>query len=137
MIKAFKRWLAKAVHEGLGEQSKNIAQPSRLDDMMMDAGVAFIVFQIDNGFVVRTINRHNAMIGNRNPGFVYCADHQAIADYLISSAMKDKLGVQSDMFEKEKQAAQHQYASNKLTAHSDLADALLQPRGEVAAQPRI
>lgn len=124
MIKAFKRWLAKAVHEGLGEQSKDVAQPSRLDDMMMDAGVAFIVFQINNGFVVRTMNRHNDFVGNRNPGFVYCADHQAIADHIVSSAMKDKLGVQSDMFEKEKQAAQHQYASNKL-------------RGEVAAQPRI
>lgn len=124
MIKAFKRWLAKAVHEGLGEQSKEVVQPSRLGDMMMDAGVAFIVFQIDNGFVVRTINRHNDFVGNRNPGFVYCADHQAIADYLISSAMKDKLGVQSDMFEKEKQAAVRQYQAT-------------QARGPVATQSRI
>ena len=124
MIKAFKRWLAKAAYEGLGEQPKEVPQPGRLGDMMMDSGATFVVFQIDNGFVVRTTNRHNVIVGNRNPGFVYCADHQAIADYLISSAMKDKLGVQSDMFEKEKQAAQHQYASNKL-------------RGEVAAQPRI
>ena len=124
MIKAFKRWLVKAAYEGLVEQPKDVPQLSRLGDMMMDSGVTFIAFQIDNGFVVRTINRHNDFVDNRNPGFVYCADHQAIADYLISSAMKAKLGVQSDMFEKEKQAAQHQYASNKL-------------RGEVAAQPRI
>lgn len=124
MIKAFKRWLAKAVHEGLGEQSKDVVQPSRLDDMMMDSGVAFIVFQINNGFVVRTKNRHNDFVGNRNPGFVYCADHQAIADHIVSSAMKDKLGVQSDMFEKEIQAAVRQYQAT-------------QARGPVAAQSRI
>lgn len=124
MIKAFKRWLAKAAYEGLGEQPKEVPQPSRLGDVLMDSGVAFIAFQIDNGFVVRTLNRRDDIVSGRNPGFVYCADHQAIADYLISSAVKDKLGVQSDMFEKEKQAAQHQYASNI-------------PRGVVAAQSRI
>ncbi len=124
MIKAFKRWLAKAVHEGLGEQSKEVVQPSRLGDMMMDSGVAFIVFQINNGFVVRTMNRHNDFFGNRNPGFVYCADHQAIADHIVSSAVKDKLGVQSDMFEKEKQAAVRQYQAT-------------QARGPVATQSRI
>lgn len=132
MIKAFKRWLAKAAYEGLakaayeglGEQPKEVSQPSRLGDMMMDSGVAFITFQIDNGFVVRTMNRHNDIVGSRNPGFTYCADHQAIADHLVSSAMKDKLGVQSDMFEKEKQAAVHQYQAT-------------QALGLVAAQSRI
>ena len=124
MIKAFKRWLAKAAYEWMEEQRKDAVQPSRLGDMLMDSGATLIAFQIDNGFVVRTTNRHNDIVGSRNPGFVYCADHQAIADYLISSAMKDKLGVQSDMFEKEKQAAQQQYVSIKL-------------RGEFAAQPRI
>lgn len=33
MIKAFKRWLAKATYEGLGEQPKEVPQPSRLGDM--------------------------------------------------------------------------------------------------------
>ena len=124
MIKAFKRWLAKAAYEGLGEQPKEVAQPSRLGDMMMDSGVTLVVFQIDNGFVVRTMNRHNDIVGSRNPGFTDFTDHQAIADHLVSSAMKDKLGVQSDMFEKEKQAAVRQYASN-------------QARGLAAAQSRI
>jgi hypothetical protein len=36
--------------------------------------------------------------GERVPGFTYCADHQAIADHLVSSAMRDRLGVQQDMF---------------------------------------
>lgn len=124
MIKAFKRWLAKAAYEGLGEQPKEVSQPSRLGDMMMDSGAAVVAFQIDNGFVVRTMNRHGDIVGSRSPGFVYCADHQAIADHLVSSAMKDKLGVQSDMFEKEKQAAQRQYQAT-------------QARGLVAAQRSI
>lgn len=125
MIKAFKRWLAKAAYEGLGEQPKEVPQPSRLGDMMMmDSGATFVVFQINNGFVMRTMNRHDDIVGSRNPGFVYCADHQTIADYLVSSAMKSRLGVQSDMFEKEKQAAVRQYQAT-------------QARGPVATQSRI
>ena len=74
---------------------------------------AMVAFKIDNGFIVRTMNPDAAYVGERVQGFVYCADHQAIADHLVSSAMKDKLGVQSDMFEKEKQAAVRQYASTQ------------------------
>ena len=124
MIKAFKRWLAKVVYEWMEEQHKDAVQPSRLGDMLMDSGVALVAFQIDNGFVVRTMNRRNDIVGSRNPGFVYCADHQAIADYLISSAVKSKLGIQSDMFEKEKQAAVRQYQAT-------------QACGPVATQSRI
>ena len=112
MIKAFKKWLAAAAYEGL-QQSQEVRTSSRLGDMLADSGAAVVAFQIDNGFVVRTMNRHGDIVGSRSPGFVYCADHQAIADHLVSSAMKDKLGVQSDMFEKEKHAAQRQYASNQ------------------------
>jgi hypothetical protein len=41
--------------------------------------------------------------GERIPGFVYCADHQAIADHLVSSAMRDRLGVQQELFPERKQ----------------------------------
>ena len=123
MIKAFKKWLAAAAYEGL-QQSQEVRTSSRLGDMLADSGAAVVAFQIDNGFVVRTMNRHGDIVGSRNPGFTYCADHQAIADHLVSSAMKDKLGVQSDMFEKEKQAAVRQYQAT-------------QARGLVAAQSRI
>lgn len=123
MIKAFKKWLAAAAYEGL-QQSQEVRTSSRLGDMLADSGAAVVAFQIDNGFVVRTMNRHGDIVGSRSPGFVYCADHQAIADHLVSSAMKDKLGVQSDMFEKEKQAAQRQYQAT-------------QARGLVAAQRSI
>jgi hypothetical protein len=44
------------------------------------------------------MNPDTAYASERVHGFVYCADHQALADYLVSSAMKDRLGVQQDMF---------------------------------------
>ena len=111
MIKAFKKWLAKAAYDGLQEQGPQLAEArtNRLHDMFQSNMAAMVAFKIDNGYVVRTMNPDAAIHGARMPGFVYCADHQAIADHLVSSAMRDKLGVQSDMFEKEKQAAQRQY----------------------------
>jgi hypothetical protein len=112
MIKAFKRWLAKAAYDGLN-QPKEVDRINKLHDMFSNNMAAMVAFKIDNGFVVRTMNPNDGYTAERLPGFVYCADHQAIADHLVSSAMKDKLGVQSDMFEKEKQAAQRQYASTQ------------------------
>lgn len=123
MIKAFKRWLAKAAYDGL-QQPKEEARINKLHDMLSNNVAAMVAFKIDNGFIVRTMNPEAAYNGERIQGFVYCADHQAIADHLVSSAMKDKLGVQSDMFEKEKQAAQRQYAAPNPI------------RGAIAAQSR-
>lgn len=126
MINAFKKWLAKAAYDGLQQNSARIedVRTNKLHDMFQNNMAAMVAFKIDNGFIVRTMNPEEAYSGARMPGFVYCADHQAIADHLVSSAMKDKLGVQSDMFEKEKQAAQRQYQAT-------------QARGLVAAQSRI
>jgi len=101
MIKAFKRWLAKAAYEGLSEQKvreDSIRTSSRLGDMMSDSGAALVAFQINNGFVVRTMNRHDDIVGSRTNGFTYCADHQAIADHIVTVAMVQKLGVQQEMF---------------------------------------
>lgn len=112
MIKAFKKWLAQAAYEGL-QHPKEEVRINKLHDMFSNNMAAMVAFKIDNGFVVRTMNPNDGYTAERLPGFVYCADHQAIADHLVSSAMKDKLGVQSDMFEKEKQAAQRQYASTQ------------------------
>jgi hypothetical protein len=58
-----------------------------------------VAFQIENGFLVRTLRRNEDHLGGRYPvGFVYCADHQAIADHIVSSAVKEKLGVQQELF---------------------------------------
>ena len=66
--------------------------------MFQNNMAAMVAFKIDNGYVVRCMNPDAAYGGERVPGFTYCPDHQAIADHLVSSAMRDRLGVQQDMF---------------------------------------
>jgi len=77
---------------------ESIRSTNRLQDMLSESGASIVAFQIENGFLVRTLRNNENAIGGRYPGFVYCADHQAIADHIVSSAMKDRLGVQQDMF---------------------------------------
>jgi len=101
MIKAFKKWLAKAAYEGAqanGPMETSMRSTNKLHDMFQNNMAAMVAFKIDNGYVVRCMNPDTLGAGERVPGFTYCADHQAIADHLVSSAMKDRLGVQQDMF---------------------------------------
>jgi hypothetical protein len=91
-----KKWIAKIAHDGLNQM--DVQRANKLHDMFQNNMAAMVAFKIDNGYVVRTMNPDDAYTGGRMPGFVYCADHQAIADHLVSSAMKDRLGVQQDMF---------------------------------------
>jgi hypothetical protein len=92
-----KKWIAKVAHDGLNQL--DIQRPTnRLQDMLSESGASIVAFQIENGFLVRTLRNNENAIGGRYPGFVYCADHQAIADHIVSSAMKDRLGVQQDLF---------------------------------------
>ncbi len=94
-----KKWIAKVAAESMYPQPMEaIRTTNRLQDMLSDSGASVVAFQIENGFLVRTMRHNEDKIGGRYPGFVYCADHQAIADHLVSSAMKDRLGVQQDMF---------------------------------------
>lgn len=97
MIRAFKKWLAKAAYEGLQHQPDE-SRANRLHSIFEHNTTEMVAFKIDNGFVVRT--------SNDRTGFVYCPDHQAIADYIVSSAMKDRLGIQSEMFGKNDAAQQ-------------------------------
>jgi hypothetical protein len=94
-----KKWIAKVAAESMYPQPMEaIRTTNRLQDMLSDSGASVVAFQIENGFLVRTMRHNEDKIGGRYPGFVYCADHQAIADHIVSSAMKDRLGVQQDMF---------------------------------------
>ena len=92
MLKAFKKWLAKAAYEGL-QQPKETERINKLHDMFSNNMAAMVAFKIDNGYVVRCMNPDAVIHGERLPGFVYCADHQAIADHLVATAMKERLGV--------------------------------------------
>jgi hypothetical protein len=94
-----KKWIAKVAAEQLYAPSPEVMRTTnRLQDMLSDSGASIVAFQIENGFLVRTLRHNEDKIGGRYPGFVYCADHQAIADHIVSSAMKDRLGVQQDLF---------------------------------------
>ena len=91
-----KKWIAKIAHDGLNQL--DVQRTNKLHDMLQNNMAAMVAFKIDNGYIVRTMDPEAAYAGERTHGFVYCADHQAIADHLVSSAMRDRLGVQQDMF---------------------------------------
>jgi hypothetical protein len=91
-----KKWIAKIAHDGLNQL--DVQRTNKLHDMFQSNMAAMVAFKIDNGYVVRCMNPDTIGAGERVPGFTYCADHQAIADHLVSSAMRDRLGVQQDMF---------------------------------------
>jgi hypothetical protein len=95
----FGRSLLSMIQE-VQEQGPQLAESrtNKLHDMFQNNMAAMVAFKIDNGFVVRSMNPEDAYSGGRMPGFVYCADHQAIADHLVSSAVREKLGVQQEMF---------------------------------------
>lgn len=70
---------------------------NKLHDMLSHNMAAMVAFRINNGYLVRVMNPEDEMKG-RIVGFTYCADHQAIADYLIATTARDKLGVQQELF---------------------------------------
>jgi hypothetical protein len=73
-----KKWIAKVAAENMCQQPEVMRSTNRLQDMLSDAGASIVAFQIENGFLVRTLRHNEDRIGGRYPGFVYCADHQAI-----------------------------------------------------------
>ena len=99
-----KKWIAKIAHDGLNqldvqrEMQREMQHANKLHDMFQNNMAAMVAFKIDNGYVVRCMNPDTLVAGERVPGFTYCAGHQAIADHLVSSAMKDRLGVQQELF---------------------------------------
>jgi hypothetical protein len=94
-----KKWIRRIANESTAGAE---IRTNKLHDMLQNNIAAMVAFKIDNGYIVRTMDEA-AYVGERAPGFVYCADHQAIADHLVSSAMRDRLGVQQELFPERKQ----------------------------------
>lgn len=92
-----KKWIGKVAGENM-YLPESTRTTNRVQDMLSDSGASIVAFQIENGFLVRTMNHHRDIAGSRSPGFTYCADHQAIADHIVSSAVREKLGVQQELF---------------------------------------
>lgn len=104
-------YFKKLIREIMTEDNHTPVPVPAVQSQLMDTSPSVMAFRINNGYVVRMYNPHDYKLGNASPGFTYCKDAQAIAEHIVASAMKDKLGVQSDMFEQEKQAAQAQFAT--------------------------
>lgn len=80
-----------------------------LESMFGGAAPAVVAFKISNGYVVRTVDTHNDIVGMRQGGFTYCKDHVEIAEHIITAEAKRKLGIdeeyQQEMFATEKARA--------------------------------
>jgi hypothetical protein len=76
-----------------------------MERMFGNCAPAVVAFRIENGFVVRTVSQEEAYEGKRQGGFTYCKDHQAIAEHIVASEAKRKLGI-GDEFLQEHYAAE-------------------------------
>lgn len=76
-----------------------------MERMFGNCAPAVVAFRIENGFVVRTVSQEEVYEGRRQGGFTYCKDHQAIAEHIVASEAKRKLGI-SDEYQQEMFAAE-------------------------------
>ena len=80
-----------------------------MERMFGSVNPAVVAFRISNGYVVRTMDTHSDIVGSRSSGFHYCKDHQEIAEHIVASEAKRKLGIgeeyQQEMFAAEKARA--------------------------------
>lgn len=97
-----KSWVGRALYkmlqEAKREQERDVKGIHEMERMFNAVSPSVVAFKIENGFVVRALNG-DEIPGYRLPGFTYCKDHQAIADYIVTSAVKEKLG-QQELFRK-------------------------------------
>jgi hypothetical protein len=76
------------------EQASEIARDTIQEEIhkrVRNDAPAIVAYPITNGFIVQM--RTNS----GTTGFTYCADHKAIADYIISNSVRSKLGVPEQM----------------------------------------
>lgn len=81
---------------------------NKLHDMFNGCMPAVVAFKIDNGYVVRSINAEELYAGGRGGGFAFCKDHAEIAEYIVASEARRKMGIgeyQQEMFAVEKARA--------------------------------
>jgi len=68
-----------------------IRPATNMERMFGDCQPALVAFKIDNGYVVRTIHMGPEYVGQVASGFVYCKDHAAIADHIVTEAAREKV----------------------------------------------
>lgn len=95
----FKKKLQAALRE-MHDQPPEIRRTTATEEMFGRQIPAVVAFKINNGFVVQANDSaHLAQYGEvRASGFTYCKDAEAIAEHIVSSAVREKIGIQQEMF---------------------------------------
>jgi len=95
----FKKKLQAALRE-MHDQPPEVRRTTVTEEMFGRSTPAVVAFRINNGFVVQALDTPTAaQYGEiRRGGFTYCKDAEEIAEHIVTSAMKEKLGVQQEMF---------------------------------------
>lgn len=83
-----------------------VRESTDMERMFGNCSPAVVAFRIENGFVVRTVRQEDVYEGRRQGGFTYCKDHQEIAEHIIATEMKRKLGVRDEEYQQEMFAAE-------------------------------
>lgn len=96
--------MARAVMEEI--QPPTIRESTEMERMFGNVSPAVVAFKIDNGFVVRSVDTSRQMVGMLQGGFTYCKDHQEIAEHIVASQVKRKLGVRDEEYQQEMFAAE-------------------------------
>lgn len=90
------------------EQQEQIAADyhgaTRLGSQVSQNNAAFITYRISNGYLIQTVTNDETY--QRRQAFIYCADHQAIADYIVGEATKTALGIGAPGIRSEQNMAQ-------------------------------
>jgi hypothetical protein len=66
---------------------------TRMEQLFGDCQPAIVAFRIENGYVMRSVDMSNHTLGSTASGYVYCKDHAAVAEHIVSEAARSKLGV--------------------------------------------
>lgn len=95
----FKKKLQAALRE-MHDQPPEIRRTTATEELFGRHVPAVVAFKINNGFVVQSNDSsHVAQYGEvRSSGFTFCKDAEAIAEHIVSSAVREKIGIQQEMF---------------------------------------
>jgi hypothetical protein len=99
-----KQWFGKSLvsliqDTQVGAYPSEVRQATEMERMFGNCSPAVVAFKIENGFVVRTVSQAELYEGKRQSGFHYCKDHIEIAEHIIASETKRKLGIDEEYLE--------------------------------------
>ena len=111
MIKALKRFVGRGLMNWIHDANKlDAEQPPEAHSLNMVIGnfpPSLAVYTISNGYLVLT---QDYIAGTRQ--FYFCADAQAISEHIVTTEVKRKMGVQTDMFDKQQLLSQSYHSTS-------------------------